>query len=116
MYQRIVNDITLYKTKLVLEMAEIKLAAFLFGSIFYPLYLWGIIGDFGDFKSLVLMLFLIVTGGIKFYRWTLRDNLNRKRLNFENQMKELDVREKEISVRERELNIMEREDEYIRNR
>lgn len=109
MYQRIVNDLSLYKTKMVLEMAEIKIAAIVFGALYYPLYLWGIIGNFGDVKSLILMLFLVITGGIRFYRWTLRDNLTRRKL-------EQELREKEAEIRERELSIMEREDTYIRNR
>lgn len=116
MVKRVVSDLSLYKTKLVLEMAELKFAAIIFGFFFYPLYTWTIFDNFGDFKSLVALLFTVIVGSIRFQRWLKKDKLVRQRMDMDNQMRQLELREKEISVRERELSIMEREDDHIRKK
>ncbi len=107
MYQRIVYDLSLYKTKLAIKMAEFTFKALLFACIYYPLYVLGMALTAKDIQYWILTGFLVITGAIRFYRWMKRDDQNRL-------LKDIEIREREVAIREKELEQIEMENFIIK--
>lgn len=102
MYKRLIYDISVYKIKLAAEMEQITIKALVFGGLYHLLYIFGIIVTIEDIKHWILIAFLVITGSIRFYRWLIRDDQNRR-------LKEIDIRDREISQREKLVELEERE-------
>jgi hypothetical protein len=82
------------KIKDKIDMAEITVKALLFWAIYSPLYLLGIF-TLDDVKQITLLVFLIITGSIRFFRWMVRDSQRKKLIDIEIRERELGIEKKE---------------------